>query len=150
MVYTDGTHIVADTTKELHAFAKKQEIMQSYYTEGSTMPRYFIPKGSVKKVIAAGASHISIGRAAEIARHSGKREDDGPAKKNTMRCRFCGAELVMLQTNDGLPIPVHAETVRDTSEKFYSPWLGHISHYRECVKASQHRNAKNLSSMEIT
>jgi hypothetical protein len=40
MIYTDGTHLVADTEEELHTFAQKIGLKRKWYQCPDTHPHY--------------------------------------------------------------------------------------------------------------
>ena len=60
MIYTDGTHLVADKLKELHEFAKRVGLKQEWFQMHIKHPHYDLTTQRVaKKAIEAGAKVVS-------------------------------------------------------------------------------------------
>jgi hypothetical protein len=49
MIYTDGTHMVADSSDELHAFANALGLKREWYQEHATHPHYDLTTPSIYK-----------------------------------------------------------------------------------------------------
>lgn len=56
MVYTDGTHLVADTLEELHEFAAKIGLRPEWFQDHPRHPHYdTISEGKRRKALKSGA-----------------------------------------------------------------------------------------------
>ncbi len=56
-VYTDGTHLIASSTDELHAFAKKIGLKREWFQD-HRIPHYDLMRGKKLKAIQAGAKLV--------------------------------------------------------------------------------------------
>lgn len=59
MVYTDNIHLIASTTEELHAFAKKIGLSQNWFQHHDRHPHYDLFGRKKKKAIEMGAMLVS-------------------------------------------------------------------------------------------
>jgi hypothetical protein len=60
MVYTDGKHLIADTTEELHRFAQKINLKRSWYHGNKLIPHYIVKGKQIKEAIQKGAKKINV------------------------------------------------------------------------------------------
>jgi hypothetical protein len=66
MIYTDGIHIVSDTSEEeLHEFARKQSISRCWFHSTSSYPHYDLPKKRRNQPL-RGAELVTSRRIVEI------------------------------------------------------------------------------------
>ena len=59
MVYTDNTHLVADTVEELHSFAVSLGLRREWFQSNPKHPHYDLFGSMVQKAIDRGAKQIS-------------------------------------------------------------------------------------------
>lgn len=80
-VYTDGCHLTADTSRELHAFAKRLDMTRKYYYITPEGYRYYLLEGRdmEKRAYEAGAVKstsrqvVAKGYAMELNMHKDER-----------------------------------------------------------------------------
>lgn len=68
MVYTDGTHLVADTLDELHTFAQRMRLKRAWFQNHKRHPHYDLTtRRAVNRAIGRGAISVSVYRVLEVA-----------------------------------------------------------------------------------
>lgn len=69
MVYTDRTHLVADSLEELHAFARLIGLKRCWFQNHRRHPHYDLMRGRKQAAVDAGAQVVS---SKEIVTHFNK------------------------------------------------------------------------------
>jgi len=59
MVYTNGKYLIADSIKELHAFAQKIGLKRSWFQSTHIIPHYKVWGATLKKALKFGAKKIA-------------------------------------------------------------------------------------------
>ena len=75
IIYTDGTHLIADTEDELHEFADKIGLKRSWFQSSSWYPHYDLMGSKKRLVVVKGAiklSPMSLERKCNELRKKGK------------------------------------------------------------------------------
>lgn len=61
-------------------------------------------------------------------------------ERRITRCRSCRARIIWFKTEAGKNMPVDADSVESSDEKL--DLTRHVSHFRTCPQASQHRKQR--------
>lgn len=61
-------------------------------------------------------------------------------EKRIVRCRSCRARIIFLPTANGKSMPCDADTVEPEDEEL--DLARHVSHFRTCPSADQHRRPR--------
>lgn len=61
-------------------------------------------------------------------------------ERRITRCRTCHAQIIWFKTETGKNMPVDADTVAPEDEELDLD--RHVSHFRTCPQAGQHRRAR--------
>jgi len=69
MIYTDKTHLIADSLNELHAFAKEIGLKPEWFQDHEKHPHYDIWGGMITKAIKHGAIVVSGKEIVKISSH---------------------------------------------------------------------------------
>lgn len=60
----------------------------------------------------------------------------------TVRCSSCGAEIVWFRTKNGKRMPVDEASTRPTDREDQLDLTRHVTHFRTCPNADQHRRPR--------